>query len=246
MRQLWSREIPNFLSAHVFSWHRLRSADETNIQLAVPGRRLAGISFREKLEDDSISEISRKRNVSLQSNTLPCRREATVSQTRHGGVSSIRRHQHARFEIPGAGAHDPFAFGVNSVTVVCSKICAPSSGARDMSSSSNRLRLTAISASSGNAIATDCRLIAMNSTARVFRAATTNAMLDFEPCSNGQHDGLMQSPQTFSRGKFLAFEEQSSQTGGGTECRATRPRRSAAHDGDIKYIPVAAISLFQF
>ena len=92
---------------------------------------------------------------------------------------------------------------LNSVTVVCSKICAPSSRARDMRRSSNRLRRTAISASSGNAIATDCRFIAMNSTVRSFPCGNARTRCSTSSrCSTGQHDGLMQSPQTFSRGNF--------------------------------------------
>ena len=89
--------------------NRIGFTDETNIKLAVPSRRLAGVAFRQKLQDDALAEISRKRNVSLQSNTLSACARQQVSQTRHGGVSAIRRYENARFEIPGAGANQPIA-----------------------------------------------------------------------------------------------------------------------------------------
>ena len=89
-----------------------RRADQAKIQFAVPDRSLAGISFREKLEHDAISEIARQRQMSLERNALLCPSSKQIAQPGNGRVPSISSHQHARDESFAA----VFLFVVEALT----------------------------------------------------------------------------------------------------------------------------------
>jgi hypothetical protein len=94
---------------------------------------------------------------------------------------------------------------VSALTVVDSKTVVPNSRARSSNTLSKRLRLIAISAFSPKGSSTARRRppIPMKSTRSSFPCG--NARMGFATSSRrkmGQHAGLMQSPQTFSRGNF--------------------------------------------
>ncbi len=61
-------------------------------------RRLSGITFRQKLEHDAISEIRRKRNVRLQSNALAFGTREEIAKSCDCGIAAIGPDHNTRSE----------------------------------------------------------------------------------------------------------------------------------------------------
>ena len=99
VRQEWFGEIPK----RVFrpgsqSRNLVRHTDQTKIQFAVSDRRLAGITFRQELQNDAISKVVRQRQVSLQRNALLRASRKQVAKPGDGRVAAVGRDQHSRLE----------------------------------------------------------------------------------------------------------------------------------------------------
>src|SRR4029077_3055385 len=73
-------------------------ANQAQIQFAIVYRRLAGISFGQKLQHNAISEVARERNVRLQCNPLALGARQEVAQPSHGGIASVRSDYYSRGE----------------------------------------------------------------------------------------------------------------------------------------------------
>ncbi len=73
-------------------------ADEAEIQFILIHRRLPGITFGKKLENDAISEFFRQRNVRLQCDTFAFGSRKQIAKTRHGGVASISSDKNGRLK----------------------------------------------------------------------------------------------------------------------------------------------------
>ena len=138
------REIPNCLSAQVFSlrdrtWVYRPDKDSSS---PFADRCLTGIALGQELQDDAIAEIGwRAEHVSAKQR-VPFLRAAS------------RLHNRATVEFPPSAATSmrdsknsrcavmyQFSLGSIRSRLFASKICAPSSRARDISSSSKRLRV---------------------------------------------------------------------------------------------------------
>src|SRR2546430_406424 len=78
--------------------NRWRRSNQTEIQLVVVHRRLAGITFGEKLEHDAISKIARQWNVRLKRDTLALGTWQQIAKSRDGRVASIAADDHASRE----------------------------------------------------------------------------------------------------------------------------------------------------
>ena len=72
-------------------------ADETKIQLAISHRRVAGITFRPKFQDNPVAEIRRERPMGLERDALFRAARAQSAETRDGRVPAI-----GGYEGPGA------------------------------------------------------------------------------------------------------------------------------------------------
>src|SRR5437899_12718545 len=66
--------------------NRWRCSNQAEIQFGIIYRRLAGITFRQKLQHDSISKIARERNVRLQRDALALGTRQQIAQSRDGRI----------------------------------------------------------------------------------------------------------------------------------------------------------------
>ena len=78
--------------------HLAWNTDQANVQFAVPDRGLAGISFRQELENDAISEVVWQWQVSLQRNALLRASWKQVAEPGDGRVPAIGSDKHLGLE----------------------------------------------------------------------------------------------------------------------------------------------------
>jgi hypothetical protein len=78
--------------------HLAWNTDQANIQFTVPDRGLTGISFRQKLENDAISEVVWQWQVSLQRNALLRASWKQVAEPGDGRVPTIGSDKHLCLE----------------------------------------------------------------------------------------------------------------------------------------------------
>src|SRR5437660_453910 len=67
-----------------------RRSDQAKVELILVHRRLTRITFRQKLQHDSISEIARKWNVRLQRDAFALGTRQQITQPRDGRVAAVR------------------------------------------------------------------------------------------------------------------------------------------------------------